>query len=89
MKKWNGGKARNTKYGNPKQWENDSKFTKLNVDILIDIKSLKIFRLGKKIKPDYIIVSFAETVSQIRQVKLENVKIIVKIESIKGVKKIV
>lgn len=77
----------NTKYGNPKQWEKMiQNLRKLNIEILIDIKSLKYLDWVKKIKPNYIAVSFAETVSQIKQVNLENVKIIAKIESIKGVK---
>jgi pyruvate kinase len=77
----------NTKYGNPKQWEKMiQNLRKLNIEILIDIKSLKYLDWVKKIKPNYIAVSFAETVNQIKQVNLDNVKIIAKIESIKGVK---
>lgn len=77
----------NTKYGNKKQWESIIKnLRKLNVEILIDIKSLKYLEWVKRIKPDYIAVSFSETVNQLKQVKINDTKIIAKIESIKGVR---
>jgi len=79
----------NTKYGDENQWnEIVNNLRELKIDVLIDIKSDKYIDWVKTINPDYLAVSFAETVSQLKQYKiiLKDTKIIAKIESEKGFK---
>ncbi len=77
----------NTKYGTEKEWNEIVKNLKeLNMEILIDIKSEKYINWIKKINPDYVAISFSETVNQTKSIKnkLKDIKLISKIESQKG-----
>lgn len=85
----------NTKYGNIKQYENTLKsINKLNKNrnrkckILFDIKSDKYLFWLRKQKFDYLAVAFSESAKQIlaikKQLGINNVKIISKIENKKG-----
>lgn len=79
----------NTKYGDEKQWESVIKnLKKLNVKIMIDIKSIETIAWINNQKIDYIAVSYAQGKRQIQKIKSmlkdSSIKIISKIESQKG-----
>lgn len=77
----------NTKHGDQRQWNRIiKKLKKLELEILIDIKSEEHFDWIKTINPDYVAVSFSENVEQLKRIKKElpNVKLISKIETING-----
>lgn len=82
----------NTKYGNEKQWgEIIYNAKKLDVKIMIDIKSLKVIPWITSQKIDYLAISFAEKSSEINHIKSKinkNIKIISKIETELGIKNI-
>ncbi len=82
----------NTKYGNEKQWGGIiSNAKKLDVKIMIDIKSMKVLSWVASQKIDYLAVSFAEKASLIKQIEKKinkNVKIVSKIETELGIKNI-
>ena len=84
----------NTKYGNDRQYlEIISNLKKLNdCEILFDIKGTEILKWLKTQEFDYLAVSFAETTAQIRKTKkilsMENVKLVSKIETRKGIENI-
>lgn len=82
----------NTKYGDISQWEGMIKFlTKINCEIMIDIKSLDVLDWVKSQKINYLAVSYAEKVSYLDKIKKilgKDVRIISKIETKKGLKNI-
>ena len=82
----------NTKYGNPKQWEKIiDHATELNLEIMLDIKDLKLINWVASHQANYLAVSFAEKASIINFLKKKlnrRVKVISKIETRGGIKNI-
>jgi pyruvate kinase len=79
----------NTKYGNISQWEKIiGNCRKVNCEIMIDIKSKEPIPWIIKIKPDYLAISYAEKERELKEIEKtidNNIKIISKIESKKGI----
>ncbi len=82
----------NTKYGSINQYEEMlGNLRGLKCKILFDIKNMGILKWIKIQRPDYVAVSFAESVKQIRDVRKivgSRTKIIAKIETKKGINNI-
>ena len=82
----------NTKYGNPKQWEKMIDYaTELNLEIMVDIKDLKLIDWVASHQANYLAVSFAEKAFVITSLKKKlnrRVKVISKIETKNGIKNI-
>lgn len=82
----------NTKYGNISEYIKISgTLKKIRCRILFDIKGLKMVPWLKDQKFDYLAVSFAQTASQINNIRKmfdKKIKIISKIETKKGIKNI-
>jgi len=83
----------NTKFGSIQQYEKILNNLKgKRCEIMFDIKKLKILEWIKNQKCDYLAISFAESVNQIKKVKKilgkRKIKIISKIETKKGIKNI-
>lgn len=79
----------NTKYGSPEQYKIiTTNLRDLGVEIMFDVKGPDALEWLKQEKFDYLAVSFAETPSQIKEIrdqfKNNPVKIIAKIETAKG-----
>jgi pyruvate kinase len=83
----------NTKWGNQKQWESMLKILqKLKIEIMIDIKNIKVIDWVNLQKINYLAISYAQNSKQIQQIKRlvknKSIKIISKIETKKGLKNI-
>jgi pyruvate kinase len=82
----------NTKYGSEEEYLKDIKNIRKikSLEIMFDIKSLKLIPFIKKLNFEYLAVSFAESKEQIKKIKnlLSNkkIKIVSKIETKKGIK---
>ncbi len=79
----------NTKYGSKKEFENQIKILKgLKVKILIDIKDELYLNWINSQNVDFVAISFAESASTITRIKArldKKIKIISKIETLKGI----
>lgn len=83
----------NTKYGDINQWEMIlENLKKLNVQIMVDIKSNKALDWVNTKKIDYLAISYAQNSKQIKKIRNllvdKSIKIISKIETKKGIKNI-
>ena len=84
----------NTKYGSLQQYNKVVKNIKrlVNCKLLFDIKGNRMLHIVKEFEFDYLAVSFAESGKQIQEMRKllypKKAKIIAKIETLKGIKKI-